>query len=472
MIVKTSQGYQILSKTGKVMSKPDLTLEQAEKRMNQMEWFRNYRNNKKAEELKTYDYGDKGVYEGELVDNKRNGTGTYTWANGTKYIGGWKDDLFHGQSVYTFSDGDCFIGNWEDGKKSGHGTYTWTNGDIYDGEWLNDLFHGVGTFIFSDGGKYVGDWKDGKKHGKGENTWSNGDSYVGEWENDLFNGQGTYTFANGNTYFGEWKNMLRHGQGTAIYAIGDKYTGSWYNDKRHGEGTCTYANGNQEVGQWKDDRFIGISGQSNQSSLEDDVAAESQYKKISDLPDFLFPDFATLKSAYKKKELLIAAPMNDKNLRVYGTKTQKLQNVALSSIYIVLLAGIIGIAIAFSKWIVLLSILSLWGGSFFSSPYYKNRNIMIGFVSILLVLSLIFLKWHWGIIIGSHLASTFVSLAIRKNYSVSMIKNALSSEVMFCWFFVRGYILLKDNTTGENIYTPELSEKLKKLGMNDKKWGS
>lgn len=41
MIVKTSQGYQVQSEDGKPLSKPDLTREQAEKRLEQVEYFKN-----------------------------------------------------------------------------------------------------------------------------------------------------------------------------------------------------------------------------------------------------------------------------------------------------------------------------------------------------------------------------------------------------------------------------------------------
>ena len=41
MIKKTSQGHQVVSKTGKPLSKPNLTKTQAEKRLKQVEYFKN-----------------------------------------------------------------------------------------------------------------------------------------------------------------------------------------------------------------------------------------------------------------------------------------------------------------------------------------------------------------------------------------------------------------------------------------------
>ena len=40
MIVKTSKGYQVKSESGKSLSRPNLTKEQAEKRLKQVEMFK------------------------------------------------------------------------------------------------------------------------------------------------------------------------------------------------------------------------------------------------------------------------------------------------------------------------------------------------------------------------------------------------------------------------------------------------
>jgi len=41
MIKKTKQGHQIVSESGKPLSKPNLTKQQAEKRLKQVEYFKN-----------------------------------------------------------------------------------------------------------------------------------------------------------------------------------------------------------------------------------------------------------------------------------------------------------------------------------------------------------------------------------------------------------------------------------------------
>jgi len=41
MIVSTKKGFQVVSEKGKPLSKPDLSKEEAEKRLKQVEYFKN-----------------------------------------------------------------------------------------------------------------------------------------------------------------------------------------------------------------------------------------------------------------------------------------------------------------------------------------------------------------------------------------------------------------------------------------------
>jgi len=47
MIIKTSQGYQVRSKEGKNLSKPNLSLKQAKKRLAMIEYFKRKHKEKK-----------------------------------------------------------------------------------------------------------------------------------------------------------------------------------------------------------------------------------------------------------------------------------------------------------------------------------------------------------------------------------------------------------------------------------------
>ena len=52
----------------------------------------------------TITLADGRKYVGGFKDGKRNGQGTFTYAN-VKLVGGWKDDKMHGQDTYTWADG-------------------------------------------------------------------------------------------------------------------------------------------------------------------------------------------------------------------------------------------------------------------------------------------------------------------------------------------------------------------------------
>ena len=100
-------------------------------------------------------------FEGNLIDNKKEGKGKYYYTNGDIYDGEFKNDL-----------------------KEGNGTLYYANGDKYTGQFKNDLINGKGTIIYNNGYKFEGNFKDGKKEGKGAFIYHNGDKYECEYKND------------------------------------------------------------------------------------------------------------------------------------------------------------------------------------------------------------------------------------------------------------------------------------------------
>lgn len=65
-------------------------------------------------------------YEGEYVDGKRHGLGTFTYPDHSKYIGQWKDGMRHGHGLYTYKNGDKYVGSWEFDQRAGNGTYVYS----------------------------------------------------------------------------------------------------------------------------------------------------------------------------------------------------------------------------------------------------------------------------------------------------------------------------------------------------------
>ena len=123
-----------------------------------------------------YDGGD--VYEGEILNGKRHGHGTYTWAYGDTYEGDWKDGKRCGRGKliqYGKSpSGETYIkysydGEWLDSKEHGHGICVegdfgmYKNDKVYEGEWVNGKRQGrfVWYLTNSNGGRYINFYEDG-----------------------------------------------------------------------------------------------------------------------------------------------------------------------------------------------------------------------------------------------------------------------------------------------------------------------
>jgi hypothetical protein len=70
----------------------------------------------------------KNRYEGEWVDGKRHGFGTYQYATGASYTGEWSENKKNGQGVYISENGRTFAGafqkdkieNWEEKTSNGN----------------------------------------------------------------------------------------------------------------------------------------------------------------------------------------------------------------------------------------------------------------------------------------------------------------------------------------------------------------
>ena len=98
----------------------------------------------------------------------RHGWGRCVYPNGHLYVGAWWQGKEHGLGVLCDKDdAPLFEGEFVDGRIQGRGTFYFRNGDIYEGELRDGLFQGNGTITTSKGASYCGEWKDGARHGRG-----------------------------------------------------------------------------------------------------------------------------------------------------------------------------------------------------------------------------------------------------------------------------------------------------------------
>ena len=154
--------------------------------------------------------------------------------------------------------GNKYDGEWVDDVKEGYGVLTYVNGERYEGYWKNDKAHGKGTLTYSQGDRYIGDWAAGKKHGTGELHYANNDVFRGEWADDHATGRGILQYSIGNIYEGAWLMDRRHGHGSFTCAQdGYRYEGEWYQGRRHGQGSIYLTNGDSFTGMWKEGKMEG-----------------------------------------------------------------------------------------------------------------------------------------------------------------------------------------------------------------------
>eukprot|EP01032_Pedospumella_encystans_P018979 gene18979-21589_t len=106
-----------------------------------------------------------GLYDGQVKDGKKNGVGKFIHEN-YSYEGQWLNDVREGKGRLTYSDGRVYDGQFKEGKKHGLGKSIAVNGTVYEGNW--------GTI-------YHGEWVDDLKHGKGVATYADGSTFVGKF---------------------------------------------------------------------------------------------------------------------------------------------------------------------------------------------------------------------------------------------------------------------------------------------------
>jgi hypothetical protein len=126
-----------------------------------------------------YNWAKGGVYKGQWKDDNKNGEGTYTSKDNSTLTGIWKDgkiireqvlekkigcvfgDCSSAYGTYIWESGEQYEGEWLNNRRNGVGSNTFTSGVIYYGQWKNDMRHGLGTTISKEGVKKRGTWVNG-----------------------------------------------------------------------------------------------------------------------------------------------------------------------------------------------------------------------------------------------------------------------------------------------------------------------
>ena len=182
-------------------------------------------------------------YKGDFKDNKKQGKGTYVWANGDRYEGDFVDDEPSGRGKFVFTSGDKYEGEYSKRAFNGKGIFVAANGDKIDGIFVNNKAGGQAVYVFTNGDKYEGEMVDGKMSGKGKFVAKGGDRWEATFVNDQAHGKGVYYFSNGDRYEGDFTNGAMTGKGTYFYSTGYKSEGSYINAQLNGEGKFYFNDG-------------------------------------------------------------------------------------------------------------------------------------------------------------------------------------------------------------------------------------
>jgi antitoxin component YwqK of YwqJK toxin-antitoxin module len=227
---------------------------------------------------KEYHENGKLFYEGEFKDDKFHGEGKLYNLNGKLYYEGkFKDNKFHGEGKQydenycnLFQEGEfagilLYEGEYQDSKRNGKGKEYHLNGILkYEGEFKDGKWNGEGK-SYNPNGKlyYEGKFIDSKSHGIGKQYYENGKLYYeGQFINDKFHGKGKgyYEGKNGNLmYEGDFIDNNFHGKGKLYDENGKlKYEGEFEDGEKNGKGKAYQKNGILGYeGKYKDDKFHG-----------------------------------------------------------------------------------------------------------------------------------------------------------------------------------------------------------------------
>jgi hypothetical protein len=110
--------------------------------------------------------------------------------NEAKYQGEWVDDIRDGRGYQIWPDGSLYEGSWKNNKANGSGRLIHADGDVYEGEWKDDKAHGYGVYMHADGARYEGYWSEDKQHGRGVEQWPDGAVYDGNYFEGEKHGEG------------------------------------------------------------------------------------------------------------------------------------------------------------------------------------------------------------------------------------------------------------------------------------------
>jgi hypothetical protein len=179
-----------------------------------------------------------GTIEGFFQNNQANGYGIHMIGNGDFYIGNLVNDKRQGYGTYYLKkDGLFYYGTWTNGIQNGYG-YTVKNSKVtLAGYFTNGK---LTTNMLTDNFlnyQYIGNCAGNCADGFGQYKYSSNSEYYGFFKNNKPQGVGVFRAENGNQYLGEFNQNRLEGTGVLTYSGSkEKYLGDFVNNNFNGKG--------------------------------------------------------------------------------------------------------------------------------------------------------------------------------------------------------------------------------------------
>ena len=165
-------------------------------------YWGNFTEGKKNGKGKYEDLIKETIYEGDFIDDKKEGYGEEKKSDGTIYRGYFKNGLKDGKGTLILQKGNSendyiYEGDFKEDKICGIGRIKYNNKDYF-GEWKNNEMSGYGVLIDGEV-KYYGFFEHNNKEGYGAVFYEDQSfAIIGKWEEDLCEGPGIYIPLNKN----------------------------------------------------------------------------------------------------------------------------------------------------------------------------------------------------------------------------------------------------------------------------------
>lgn len=195
---------------------------------NQKKFIGNFKNNKKIGWCIFFDFFSEYVYKGEIENYIEGQYGLYyNKKYNISYEGEWLDNHKEGYGIEIYQKKNKYSGFFSSGQKEGIGVFHWNNDSTYEGEWANNCMNGFGIYKSSSGKLYSGSWKKNSMDGFGIYGIPKYRIYAGYFKENKKNGFGIiFWYKECKSLVSFWNEGKQNGVGKYMSKDKTKY-GFW-----------------------------------------------------------------------------------------------------------------------------------------------------------------------------------------------------------------------------------------------------